>query len=62
LDKRTIHELAVAYAQIALYDMRKDGRENSRADMSGTDEEIYHFVKAYRFALDNIENAWDDIG
>lgn len=56
MNEKSIHDLAVAYAQVKLQHYQEEYGK------SGDNEEIYQYVKAYRFALDNIENAWDDIG
>ena len=55
MDEKSIHDLAVAYAQVKLQHYQDEYRE------SGDSEDIYQYIKAYRFTLDNIQNAWDEI-
>lgn len=55
MDEGSIHDLAVAYAQVKLQHCQEEYGK------SGDSEELYQYVKYYRFALDNIQNAWDEI-
>lgn len=62
MDTRIIHELAVAFAQAKLIKANIEEKTLAGHSPFATDEEeIYQFVKSYRFALGNIQNAWDDI-
>lgn len=55
MDEKFIHDLAVAYAQVKLQHYQPEYGKSCDS------EEIYQYIKAYRFALDNIESAWDEI-
>ena len=56
MNEKSIHDLAVAYAQVKLQHYQKEYGKSSDS------EEINQYVKAYRFALDNIPNEWDETG
>jgi hypothetical protein len=56
LDASKIHELSIAYAQVKLINYQKEYGK------SCDEQELYEFAKAYQFALDNFENAFDQIG
>lgn len=63
MDEQRIHELAVAYAQIKLLNYQEELKQKpDYSPFKSNSEEIFQFVKAYRFALDNIENEYNDIG
>lgn len=58
MDDRKIHDLAVAFAQAKLI-----GNQSVLGNPKDSDtEDIHNFLKDYKFALDNIQNEWDDIG
>ena len=58
MDDREIHELAVAFAQAKFI-----GSQCKLGNPEDSDtEDIHNFLKDYKFALDNIQNEWDDIG
>ncbi len=62
MDEQRIHELAIAFAQTKLIKANvEDKTLAGHSPFASDTEEIYQFVKSYRFALDNIQNAWDDI-
>ena len=56
MDEKTLHDLAIAYAQVKLTQFQSEYGKSSDS------EELYEFAKAYRFALDNLENEFDKIG
>lgn len=63
MTEQQLHELAVAYAQVKLQayqDEHKDVIGYNR--LSCDSDEIHHYAKAYRFALDNFEHEFDEIG
>lgn len=63
MDEQRIHELAVAYAQIKLLNYQEELKKKpDYSPFKSNSEEIYQFVKAYQFALDNIEVEHDDVG
>lgn len=55
MDEKSIHDLAVAYAQVKLQHYQKEYGK------IGDSEELHQYIKAYRFALDNIQNEWDEM-
>lgn len=55
MDKKQIHELAVAYAQIKLQHYQQEFGKSCE------EEELYHFAKAYKFALNNFENNFNEL-
>lgn len=58
MDDKEIHQLAVAYAQAKLLVSHlKEKDSNNECDS----EEIYQFLKMYRFALENIPEEWKKI-
>ncbi len=62
MDEKTIHDLAVAYAQVKLMNYQEELKK--RPDYNpfmGDSEEIYQYAKAYQFVLNNIENEYDKI-
>ena len=63
MDEKSIHDLAVAYAQVKLMNYQeKLKKQPDYTPFMGDSEEIYLYAKAYRFALDNLENEYDKIG
>lgn len=63
MTEQQLHELAVAYAQVKLQayqDEHKDVIDYN--PLSCDSDEIHHYAKAYRFALDNFEHEFDKIG
>ena len=63
MTEQQLHELAVAYAQVKLQayqDEHKDVIDYN--PLSCDSDEIHHYAKAYRFALDNFEHEFDEIG
>lgn len=63
MTEQQLHELAVAYAQVKLQayqDEHKDVIDYN--PLSCDSDEIHHYAKAYRFALNNFENEFDEIG
>lgn len=63
MNENHIHDLAVAYAQAKLmshYEKLKN--QPDFEPFSCDSDEMKSFAKAYRFALDNFENEFDEIG
>ncbi len=50
MDKKQIHDLAIAYAQTRLL------RKQYDAEKPPTEDELYNFAYDYRFALERIEH------
>ena len=50
MDKKLLHEIALAYAQARL------SRRQYDADKAPTKDELYSFTYDYQFALDHAEN------
>lgn len=62
LDEQRIHELAVAFAQAKLIKANMEEKTLAgHSPFSSDYREIEDFIKAYRFALDNIEFAWNEL-
>lgn len=62
MDEKTIHDLAVAYAQVKLMNYQEELKKRPGYNpFMGDSEEIYQYAKAYQFVLNNIENEYDKI-
>lgn len=63
MTEQRLHELAVAYAQMKLRAYQENQKDTIDYNPLLCDsDELYHFAKAYRFALDNFENEFNEIG
>ena len=63
MTEQRLHELAVAYAQMKLRAYQENQKDTiDYNSLSCDSDELYHFAKAYRFALDNFENEFNEIG
>lgn len=56
MDDKTIHDLAVAYAQAKLIQCQQE-----RPDLSGYDEEIHLFLKDYLYALHQLPVEYEEL-
>lgn len=55
MDEKSIHDLAVAYAQVKLQHYQDEYGK------SCDEEELYQFAKAYKFALTNFEQNFNEV-
>ena len=63
MTEQRLHELAVAYAQMKLRAYQENQKDTIDYNpLSCDSDELYHFARAYRFALDNFENEFNEIG
>ena len=63
MTEQQLHEIAIAYAQVKLRAYQEEHKDDINYDpLSCDSNEMYHFAKAYRFAVDNFENELDSIG
>ena len=63
MTEQQLHEIAVAYAQVKLQAYQEQQKDVIGYNpFSGDSKEMYHFAKAYRFALDNFEHELDEVG
>lgn len=56
MDNKTIHDLAVAYAQAKLIQSQQE-----RPDISGYDEEIHSFLEDYLHALHQLPVEYEEL-
>lgn len=62
MDENHIHDLAVAYAQAKLLNYQEELKKQPDYNPFMCDsKEIYEYAKAYRFALLNFEQEYDEI-
>ena len=63
MNEQQLHEIAVAYAQVKLRAYQEEHKDVIDYNPLSCDpKEMYHFAKAYRFALDNFEHELDEVG
>lgn len=63
INEQQLHEIAVAYAQVKLRAYQEEHKDAIDYNpLSCDSKEMYHFAKAYRFALDNFEHELDEVG
>lgn len=63
MDEKQLHDLAVAYAQVKLQAYQEEHKDViDYSPLSCDSDEMHYFAKAYRFALDNFEHEFDEIG
>lgn len=55
-NENTIHDLAIAYAQVSLHDYRIEHPE-----FIGYDKEKEYFIKSYLKAFSDLANMYDEI-
>jgi len=56
MDKKTVYDLAIAYAQAKLLKYQQDNPEES-----GYDSELRSFVKAYNYAIHRIPIEYESL-
>ncbi|MDF2885839.1 MAG: hypothetical protein K0R23_224 [Lacrimispora sp.] len=56
MDKKTVYDLAIAYAQAKLIKYQQDNPEEN-----GHDSELRAFVKSYNYALQQIPIEYEDM-
>lgn len=62
MNEKSIHDLAVAYAQIKLLNYQEELKNRPDYNPFMCDsEEIYEYAKAYRFAQLNFEQEYDKL-
>lgn len=55
MDEKSLHDLAVAYAQVKLLNFQKEYGK------SGDTEELREFARAYNFCLFNFEKEYESL-
>lgn len=64
MDKKSIHDLAVAFATVKLkeYQLEQHARHNQPFFSESDDDEIRYNAKMYKLIIDQFESELDSIG